>query len=1388
MRCESFRVYFVAAFLLSSCYLAFPFALAEQATDTTASEPSKSNDLGGPDRYLTHLSVDKPIYRGGDAMFARAVVLHHRTRKPIGGSVFAMLEITGPKGESVTKLGGSTVDGVAGFRWQVPVDLAGGQYKATISPATGDAPAERKFEIRAYRPARLRSQISFLRKGYGSGERVTAYLKTERSEGGFPVDANVKIVARVDDVEVYRATSTVDATGNCLADFQLPDAIERGEGTLAMIIEDGGVVETASKTIPILLQHVDLNLYPEGGNLVADLENRVYLEAFTPANKPADIAGIIVDHHGKAVGSFATEHEGRGRFSFSPRKGRAYFLQIRKPTGIKAEYPLPKVVEHGATIAPATDTFKSDKQIKISVTASATANYIVTVSHRGAEIESIDTRLTANTPKQLRFAASNIEGVLAVTVRTRTGVALAERLVFREPSRVINIAVTPDAPQYVPGGKAKLTLTATDQNGSPVEGIVGVTVTDDSVLELIETRDQAPQLPAMVYLENEVRDLADAHIYLDRSNENSSRAVDLLLGTQGWRRFITMDVKAAIAKHGDDLKRALAYRERKLSFDGRSRWMLWHHFGDEGLTKEERREIDLQVGTTVELPAAVEPAGQVDQSGPDAVPKRPESDVVMELDEKADSDESGEAPERLFQRPNADQAGDRHSRRQRFRFDDESAFFEQFSQVQIREFAHEVNPNRQPNQRTDFTETLYWSAATKTDSNGKATIEFDLNDAVTSFKVLADAFTADGAIGSAATVIESVEPFYVEPKLPTEVTSGDFLQIPLSLINSTATEMEGGLLSVKSDSWKSVQNSASPFSLGANQRGRKILGVRVGGFHGDANLTLNAVSGAYSDQVTRRLRVKPKGFPLQNAFSGMLRSNQSVQHAFSIPHNVVPGSVTTKVSVHPSPLASMTEALAGLVREPHGCFEQTSSSNFPMVMAQQYFQSHVGVDPELVKRNAELLNKGYQKLIGFECANHGFEWFGSDPGHDALTAYGLLEFAEMAKVQHVDQNMINRTATWLLGQRDGKGGYVRKTQTLHTWVADQECANSYNTWALLEANVDADLSTEIDWVRTAAKSTMNSYVLALAANVMASAGDHTAAKHLCNRLADLTEEDGSVCGATTSVVGSGGEALAIETTALAISAWLQFPEFTSEVESSIKYLSEHCKAGRFGSTQSTILALRAIIRYDELRSRPKAAGSIRLLVDGKQVGRPIAFDDEAHDSLALPDIAGLLTQGSHRIQIEMADGSDMPYSASIEYHSVTPASSEDCKLNLEVTLTNSAIEEGDITEGRIVVTNRTQETLPTPIAIIGIPGGLDVRHEQLKELKSEGHIAAYEVNGREITLYWRAFEPDDRVDFPISLIAAIPGEYSAPSSRVYQYYTDEHKHWVAGPNITISPQ
>ena len=56
----------------------------------------------------------------------------------------------------------------------------------------------------------------------------------------------------------------------------------------------------------------------------------------------------------------------------------------------------------------------------------------------------------------------------------------------------------------------------------------------------------------------------------------------------------------------------------------------------------------------------------------------------------------------------------------------------------IREFAFQTRANRKPNDRVDFSETLYWNSGVKTGArDGRATVKFSLSDSVTTFRVLA---------------------------------------------------------------------------------------------------------------------------------------------------------------------------------------------------------------------------------------------------------------------------------------------------------------------------------------------------------------------------------------------------------------------------------------------------------------------------------------------------------------------------------------------------------------------------------------------------------------------------------------------------------------------------
>ncbi len=1352
------------------------------AVGALALSMTTTNDLGGPTRYLTHISTDKPIYKTGETVYVRGAVLEAFAHTPLPGGETVTLQLRGPKGDVVASGAAGVQDGVWSFSWLVPPETAGGEYTLEATyPWSGHAPAERKFDVRVYRPPRLKSQIVFLRDGYGPGDKVSATLETKRAEGGVPAGAKVTAIARVDGAEAARVTAKVDEKGLCTVSFDLPRSIARGEGSLAFAIEDGGVVETATKTIPILLQTVDLKLFPEGGELLAGFAQRVYFEAKTPAQKPADLSGVVVDDTGAEVAKFKSEHEGRGRFELTPVKGRRYTLKVLEPSGIKTPFALPEPKAEGASVRALRDVFEPSAVVALSISSTVAAK--VTLMQREKELGFAT--VNPGRDQAISIDPKGADGVLIATVWDKKGAPLAERLVFVQPSKPLTVAVELDQKSYVPGGAVKLKVKTTAQ-GKPVPAVVGVTVTDDAVLELIEKREQAPQLPVMVYLEDEVQELADAHVYLDPKHPKATVATDLLLGTQGWRRFALVKLKDFLTQGGDDARRALAMKLQvqseidDLEVLGGGQGVAFGA-GAPGAVGHGRAGVpppqNMPRGMPPPMPAPAPPAAPAPAAQPVAVAAPA---VVAEPHAAAERQrEDRNAAKNADLKIAVEEAKARRSARA---IAGKQIAANAGAFVFVREYAHAVRPDRKAGDRVDFAETLYWSAATKTNDKGEATVAFAVNDSVTSFRATAGGFTATGAVGGASVTFDSVQPFYVEPKLPLEVTEGDVVQLPVAFVNGTSEALEaslgGELLGV---------SLKRPTKLAPLARVRQVFEVKVPAARQPIDVVLQASAGAYGDAVTRQLNVKPKGFPFEKAFGGLLGPKKPAKHTVTVPTSAVPGSLTATATVYPTPLANLTEALARLIQEPYGCFEQTSSTSYPLTMAQQYFLTHTGVDPKLVERSKETLDKGYKRLVGFECSDKGYEWFGENPGHEALSAFGLLHFTDMAKVRDVDPKMLSNTRAWLLKQKDGSGGFKRGRRALHTWVEDKDSSNAYITWALLESG-ERDVAKEVGWLKDAAPKSKNSYVWALGANALHVYGDKAAATALMEKLAAAQQRDGSLGQATQSIVGSGGEALTIEATSLAALAWMREAKFAGNVETAIRYLAEACKAGRYGSTQSTVLALRAIVTYDALRARPKAPGAVRVFVDGQQVGSSVKFDKTTEGAIKLPELSELLTAGEHTISLEMEGGGEMPYALAVKYNAVTPATARETKVDLQTRLSKGTVAEGETLEAYATVTNLASENLPTVVAIVGLPGGLEPRHDQLKELVKKGAVDAYEVLGRDVVLYWRGMEKGQVREVPLSLVAAVPGRYVGPASRAYEYYTDEFKKWQEGLAVTVTPK
>ncbi|MEX2118991.1 MAG: MG2 domain-containing protein [Pirellulales bacterium] len=1464
-------------------------------------------------RRRTYLSLDKPLYQPGETVYYRSLSLSQfglEADQPQDAGLRMAFEIRDPAGAVVpgSQVEGVTDRGVGNGAFQLPPELPGGRYTLVArSLDQSFADQEREFFVREYRLPRLKKELEFTRDSYTPGDTVVADLAATQAEGPAASAAQLNIVASVDGQVVHQATAATDAAGRAQIEFALPETIERGDAQLSVIIDDGGAAETIAKTIPINLGRVAVSFYPEGGELVAGLENRVYFDARDPLGDPVHVEGHVVDDGGRKMAQLKTIHDGMGSFRLTPEAGRKYQLELTSPAGVTTNDSLPDPNDKAWLVLDTGDgVFEAAAPLELSLQAARTDRPIVVAAVcRGAQVAEQATVTERGIQRVSLPVDPRAAGVIRVTVYDYSGEAplpVAERLVYRRPARRLQVDVQSPRERYSPGEAVELSFEVNDEDGQPAQAALGVSVVDDALLSLAD--DDSPAMTTHFFLTSEVdkpADLEDADFYLAHSPK-AAQALDLLLGTQGWRRFVERQLDESIksgqqaqvtrlAELGpvappavfDNLPKLLPAYEAALSALANSRTQRLGtllFFGSMGVLlattllsargwiADGRLGVGVGVAAAASLLVAIShlrsPA-TIDTATPQIAfqsfklePAPVANDLYAKMEVNQDS--WGRA---WFERDQAwaygmagglgnqppvtpFQFGD--DRQRNFflfgtnrewpewdglnlgalgreldvdyavpladRFDAgvramggemqggmgladamPKLLYEQDEQGRflVRQYAHQHAARSSP-ARSDFAETLYWNPLLLTDAAGRASIRFDLSDSVTSFAVRADAHGA-GRLGSARHAIESRIPFSLEPKLPLEVTAGDRIDLPLSIANDTAGELDvqvelssGG----QSDAGELVKLLGPPASqvvLAPGKKQRHYFSLQAVAQAGEAIIEFRGAAAAQdgrplADAVQRRLRIVPPGFPVHRSYGGRLSGEQ--QLSIDLPDDVVPGSLEVVLNAYPSTLADLQQGLESILNEPTGCFEQASTSNYPNILSLEYLEEHRVASPELTRRAKGLLASGYGKLTSYESPSKGYEWFGADPGHEALTAYGLMQFRDMEKVFDVDEQMIERTAAWLRSRRDGKGGYQQNPRALDSFGgAPKHITDAYITWALAESG-QTDLAAELDHVDQLAETSRDPYLLSLAAAGLLAAGRHQSGRELLDKLAQAQADDGHLEGTDGSITRSGGLSLRVETTALAALAWLKLPDYGGQANRALEWIVANREAGGgFGSTQATILALKALVAHAKVHRAKITAGELVVRRDGELVGRQ-SFADGEQNTVRVSGIEAHLKAGMNHLAISLSGDNRMPYGLDVSYRARKLENHPDCPLRLTTRLARQRVKAGQTVAFSAELTNASDQGQPMTVAILGLPAGLEPRPAQLEELKKAGVFDYYETRAREVICYWRSLAPRRRVQIKLDLLAEVPGSYLGPASRTYLYYTAEQKQWADGLQVEVN--
>ena len=726
----------------------------------------------------------------------------------------------------------------------------------------------------------------------------------------------------------------------------------------------------------------------------------------------------------------------------------------------------------------------------------------------------------------------------------------------------------------------------------------------------------------------------------------------------------------------------------------------------------------------------------------------------------------------------------------------------------VREYAHQRDPSL-GDVRSDFSETVYWHPVLVLPESGKAAVEFQLADDVARYQVLLAGHTLDGRIGAITKTIESRLPFSVDPKLPLEVSHTDVIDVPLRVTNDS-DDARKVVFGVATSGLKPDGALPDFLDLAPNGKARKMLRLKADKLSGPASVTLTGTSGPDKDTILRAITVVPDGFPTVGSVSDMLEKG-TARGNITLPKDMISGTLKVRLEMYPTSMADLVKGLDGLLREPYGCFEQTSTTNYPNTLVLDYINRNDKPNPQVAARAKDLLDKGYAKLVSFECADtpqktkHGFEWFGgADQQHEGLTAYGLLQFKDMSRVHPVDPTLIKRTQAFLLSRKDGNGGFHRNARALDTFGgAPKHTTDAYIVWALVESDPDdaerMDLAKEIAALKAEALDEnsaggKDAYFVALTANVLNLRGDRAIAHQLLDRLKDKHMKAGAVTGAVTSITRSGGRDLEIETTALSMLGWLRAndPKYTTAIKDATKWISQQRGGyGGFGSTQSTIMALKALILFADKNKHPSESGEIKLKIGEKVIGvRKFTEKDVEVIGLDIENPETVFKAGEATdVMIETDAKQSYPFALAYTYTTRTPVSAEKCAVAISTRLGKTDASEGDTVPLHLTFENKQKKGQGMAVAIIGIPAGMKAPTDmkQLTDLREKGQIAYFETRGRELILYWRELAPEQKIDLTVDLVCDVPGEYRGPASRGYLYYDADHKHWVEPLAMKIAP-
>jgi len=292
------------------------------------------------------------------------------------------------------------------------------------------------------------------------------------------------------------------------------------------ILNDNGTVASSKNTIT-----PELNFFPEGGDAIAGVMNKIAFKANDQYGRPVKIKGVIKSNTGTLIDSLNVIHDGMGYFFIQPKTGETFSASWEDEQKNKHTTPLPAIKNSGVSLQVSISGTKRNFLVNSPSPTVAGSNQVHLIGTMYQQpVFTVTKELVNGSTQGIIPTESLPSGILTITVFDNQWNPLAERITYiNNEEYFFEPEMTVQHWGLNKHARNEIEISVPDS----LVANLSVSVTDLAI-----DKDTSDNIISHLLLTGELKGKVNNPTYYFLNNSDSMmRQLDLVMLTHGWRRF-----------------------------------------------------------------------------------------------------------------------------------------------------------------------------------------------------------------------------------------------------------------------------------------------------------------------------------------------------------------------------------------------------------------------------------------------------------------------------------------------------------------------------------------------------------------------------------------------------------------------------------------------------------------------------------------------------------------------------------------------------------------------------------------------------------------------------------------------------------------------------------